>query len=110
MLRWTSIIGTFMLVLMVWTGGMARAAEPIACVPTTSAIACHVEGNNDKAPSGQEQGLGRCHTGCSGHQLSVPADNGAMDLELSTLVMPATRHEAGVPGHGPGAALRPPIA
>lgn len=110
MIRWTSIIGALMLALAVWTGGTARAAEPYNCISATSEMACHFNGERDKVPFGQEQGVGHCHIGCSGYQLSAPADQGTAGLEPSTLVIPAIRHEAGVPSHGPGALLRPPIA
>lgn len=110
MIRWTTIIGALMLVLLVWTGGSARAADRFDCNPGTSQIACHFEGDRDEVPSGQHQGVGHCHTGCSGHQIAAPTDPGTVKFGPLTLVVPASRQEVGVPGPEPGAVLRPPIA
>lgn len=110
MIRLTTIIGALMLVLLVWTGGSARAADRLDCGTVTSQIACHFEGDRDDVPSGQHQGLGHCHTGCSGHQLTPPTDNNTVEFGAAFLLVPAVRQEAGVPTHEPGAALRPPIA
>lgn len=110
MIRWTTILGALMLVLLVWTGGTARAADRLDCSPVTSQIACHFEGDRDESPSGQHQGVGHCHTSCSGHQIAAPNIADSLKVGPSILVVPASRQEAGVPGHGPGALLRPPIA
>ena len=108
--RWTSLIGALMLVLMLWTGGAAHAAERFDCIPVSAAAAGHFEGDRDEAPSGQDQGVGHHHTGCSGHQIGAPADQATVEFSFTAVGVPTARQEAGVPGHGPGAALRPPIA
>lgn len=110
MTRWTSLLGAMMLVLMLWTGVAAHAAEGFDCIPVTADVAGHFEGDRDEAPSGRDQGKAHHHSGCSGHQLAAPADQAAIELSFADISTPAARQEAGVPGHGPGALLRPPTA
>lgn len=99
-----------MLVLMLWTGVAAHAAERFDCIPVTAEVAGHFEGDRDEAPSGRDQGKAHHHSGCNGHQLAAPADQASIEISITAVAAPVARQEAGVPGHGPGAALRPPIA
>ena len=110
MIRWPSLLGTMMLVLMLWTGVAAHAAERFDCIPVTAEVAGHFEGDRDEAPSGPDQGKAHHHSGCSGHQLAAPADQASIEITFAGNAVPASRQQAGVPGHGPSAALRPPIA
>lgn len=108
--RWTSLIGALMLVLMLWTGGAAHATERFDCIPVTSEVAGHFQGDRDEAPAGRDQSAGHHHTGCSGHQIAAPTDHATLELSFVVIAVPASPQQSGVPGQGPGSALRPPIA
>lgn len=110
MRRWTSMIGALMLVLMLWTGGAAHAAERFDCIPVTEQSAGHFEGDRDQVPESPDQGVAHHHSGCNGHQLAAPTDTSSIALALSEQSKPLSWREAGVPGHDPENDLRPPIA
>ena len=108
--RWMSLLGAMMLVLMLWTSATAHAAERFDCIPASAEAAGHFEGDQDEVPSSPDQGAAHHHSGCNGHQLAAPTDTSAIEISFTATAAPAQRSEAGVPGHGPGALLRPPIA
>lgn len=110
MARWKSLLGALMLVLMLWTGGMAHAAERFDCMPTTSEAADHFDGDGDEAPSGRDQGVAHHHSGCSGHHVAAPSDAVSNLFEATAVSAQFAWREMGVPGRGPDAQLRPPIA
>lgn len=99
-----------MLVLMVWTAGMAHAAERFDCIPATSEASDHFDGDGDEAPSGRDQGVAHHHAGCSGHQAASPSAAAQTYFEALAVTVPFAWREMGVPGRGPDAQLRPPIA
>jgi len=107
--RWISLVGAMMLVLMLWTGGAAHAAERFDCIPVSVEAAGHFDGDRDEAPSGQGQGVAHHHSGCSGHHLASPAGTPDLSLGCSIRKAPVIRHEAGMTGLGPDSHLRPPI-
>ena len=108
--RWTSFMAALMLVLMVWTGGLAHAAEREVCMPATTEAAGHYEGDRDQRPSDREQGAAHHHSGCSGHQLAASAQQPAMIAKLLSGPAPLAGSHAGLHGHDPDGRLRPPIA
>jgi len=109
MRSWKALIGALMLVLMLWAGGLAHAAERLDCIPATAESVGHYEGDSDQLPSDRDQGVAHHHTGCSGHQLAAPAEQPAMIVNHSSKVMFA-RSDARPHGHDPDGQLRPPIA
>ena len=110
MARWKPFLGAMMLVLMLWTAGMAHAAERFDCMPTTSETADHFDGDGDESPSGRDQGVTHHHSGCSGHHVAAPSDAASVPFEPPAVSDPFTWRQMGVPGRGPDAQLRPPIA
>ena len=110
MRSWKALIGTLMLVLMVWTGGLAHAAEREVCMPATTEAAGHYEGDRDQRPSDREQGAAHHHSGCSGHQLAAPAQQTALRLDHLSAAMPHAQSQTSLHGHDPDGRLRPPIA
>lgn len=108
--RWTSLLGALMLVLMVWTGGAAHAAEQFDCIPVTSETAGHYEGDGDQSPSAPDQGVAHHHAGCNGHHMAAPTDAGSLAMPKPDNSAPLYWREAGIPGRGPESHLRPPIA
>ena len=108
--RWTSILGALLLVLMLWTGSSAHAAEQFDCIPATAEATSHFDGDQDQVPSGPDQGVAHHHSGCSGHQIAAPATVATVEFARSERLVPLAWREAGVPGRGPDSDLRPPIA
>lgn len=110
MRRLATFFSALMLVLMLWTGTTAHAAERLECTPVGSEVAGHYEGDKDQTPDGSENGIAHHHTGCSGHSLTAPTD--LTDLQLVVIERPYLIWDlaAGVPGNGPNNQLRPPIA
>lgn len=110
MRRWTSILGAMLVVLMLWTGGLAHAAEQARCIPPTAESAAHFEGDGDEAPANGEQGTAHHHTGCGGHQVAAGVDYPRLDLQNATASLRFQGRQAGLHGHDPDGQLRPPIA
>lgn len=108
--RWMSLVGSMMLVLMLWTSATAHAAERFDCIPVSTEAAGHFDGDQDEVPSAPDQGVAHHHSGCTGHQLAAPTASDALELSFAAQTAPTPRQETGVPSHGPGALLRPPIA
>ena len=107
--RWTSILGALLLVLMLWTGSSAHAAERSDCIPATSEATNHFEGDRDQLPD-REQGAAHHQSGCNGHHVAAPANVVAAAFALRHERVPFAWREAGRPGRGPDGQLRPPIA
>lgn len=105
-----TFFGALALVLMLWTGGVAHAAEPIDCIPATTQSAGHYEGDGDQRPSDRDQGVTHHHTGCSGHQLAAPAEQPAVNLHYPSAGVLLQGRPAVLNGHDPDRQLRPPIA
>ncbi len=108
--RWTTIVGALMLLLMLWTGGLAHAAEQASCIPATAESAGHFEGDGDEAPSDSGQGTMHHHTGCSGHQIAASAEGPGVSLPRFSKSLRFPRRQAGLHSHDPDGQLRPPIA
>lgn len=109
MIRWTSIVGALLLVLMLWTGGAAHAAERFGCISVAAAAVDEFDGEQDQIPSGVAQGMAS-HAGCSGHHEAAPIIVTAVNGALSQELVPFAWRESGRPGHRPDSELRPPIA
>lgn len=109
-MRLRTTLGALMLVLLLWAGGIAHAAEGVNCLPASESIAGHYEGDRDQIPSPAEQGAAHHHSGCSGHHLIAPVTASTIDFPRPGRDVPFAWREAGVPGRGPDNFLRPPIA
>lgn len=107
---WKALIGALMLVLMLWTGGLAHAAERAVCIPAAADAAGHYEGDDDQRSSDRQQGFAHHHAGCSGHQFAAPAEQPATVVNPLSVKLPPVRSEASLNGHDPDGQLRPPIA
>ena len=107
---WKTLIGAMMLVLMLWTGGLAHAAERVDCIPATAEAAGHYDGDDDQLPSDRDQGVAHHHSACSGHQLAAPAEQPSAIVNHSAAAVPVARTDTRLHGHEPDGQLRPPIA
>lgn len=110
MRSWKVLIGTLMLVLMMWTAGSAHAAEREVCMPATTEAAGHYEGDRDQRPSERDQGAAHHHSGCSGHQIAAPAPQPSVCLDHLSAAMRHGQSQTSLHGHDPDGQLRPPIA
>lgn len=108
--RWTSLLGSLLLVLMLWTGTVAHAAEQLDCNPVAADTVGHYEGDSDQVPVDRDQGVAHHHAGCSGHQLAAPSGDVEIDFAGSSLIVPVRSPLAGLHGRSPDRQLRPPIA
>lgn len=110
MRRLATFFSALMLVLVLWTGTTAHAAERLECVPVEMEVVGHYEWDEDQNPAGTENGIPHHHTGCSGHSLVAPAE--IADLQSVIIERPYLIRDlaAGVPSSGPENDLRPPIA
>lgn len=110
MSRWKALIGAMMLVLMLWAGGLADAAERVDCIPATAETAGHYDGDSDQLPTDRDQGVAHHHSGCSGHQLGAPAEQPLAIVNHSAAALPVAMTDARLHGYDPDGQLRPPIA
>lgn len=110
MFRWSSLVSALLLVLMVWTGTSAHAAERIDCIPLTEQSAGHFEGDRDEVPSDPDQGVAHHHSGCSGHSIAAPGQYAAIAISFRSTGLVGARRDTERPGRDPEGQLRPPIA
>lgn len=108
--RWTALLGSLLLVLMLWTGTVAHAAEQLDCVPVAADTLGHYEGDSDQVPADPDKGVAHHHAGCGGHQIAAPS--GGLDIYFADAipVRPTGSSLAGLHGRSPDRQLRPPIA
>lgn len=105
-----TLLSAMMLVLMLWAGGVAHAAEMVECIPAAAEAAGHYDGDGDQLPSDREQGVAHHHTGCSGHHLAAPAGVSETPMSYLGSARCFSLNETGPPSHNPDNRLRPPIA
>ncbi|QNM83330.1 hypothetical protein H8M03_03005 [Sphingomonas sabuli] len=108
--RWTHFVGALLLVLTLWTGTSAHAAERFDCIPATEQSAEHFDGDRDQTPDDPEKGVAHHHTGCNGHHVATSGDGVAFGYSIRTAELGSARHDANHPGREPEGQLRPPIA
>ena len=110
MQRLTTFFGVMMLVLFIWTGSSAHAAERFDCIPVSSEAPGHFEGDRDQAPAKGEKGVAHHHSGCNGHQYGASSGTSIplLACQRSTVAPPLA--EQYPTSREPDGQLRPPIA
>lgn len=108
--RWTSLLGAFLLVLMLWTGGVAHAAKRADCGAQSTETRVYAKSDQDQVPPSSDQDAAHHNAGCSAHHVAAPTGVAALAIDSRTQVTLVVWRESGVPGRGPGNQLRPPIA
>lgn len=107
---WLSLVGAFMLAVMLWTGSTAHAAEVLGCIEVNADSIGQEEGKPDPAPAAPDKGVPHHHGGCHSHHVAVP-DGDAAKMPAAMAASPiGAAADAMVAGGEPGTALRPPIA
>ena len=104
------LLSALFLVLMVWAGGFAHAAEPVECIPATAETAGHYEGDSDQLPLDREQGVAHHHASCNGHQLAANSAQPELLAHYSSATLPRAGNADRLGEHDPDGDLRPPIA
>ena len=107
--RWVSFFCALSLVLVLWTGGAAHAAERFDCLPVASQAVSNFEGDRDQVPSRPDQGVAHHHSGCS-HHVAAAANSVVVELSFTTAQGALFLNETGPPSRVPDHDLRPPIA
>ncbi len=110
MRRWLTIIASLMLAVMVWTGGVAHAAEAFSCAEVSSAESGHFNGDEDQTPSDSGKAVTHHHSGCHGHHNLVPLAFEAGSRVSASYALLGFGHDTAPTERQPPTALRPPIA
>ena len=110
MQRLTTFFGVLMLVLFIWTGSSAHAAERLDCIPVSSEAPGHFEGDRDQSPAKGEKGVAHHHSGCNGHQYAASADALVPLMPTHRTPVAARWIEQYAASREPDNQLRPPIA
>ena len=110
MTRIVAILCALMLVLSFGTGTTAHAEQRFDCMPATSQMAGHFDGDRDESQSKGEKGAAHHHSGCGGHHFGSPAEIEEPAYADATEALTSGVAAAFSPGIIPDSQLRPPIA
>ena len=111
MRRWLHLIGSLMLVVMLWTGNVAHAAEAFGCVEVSAETLGHFDGDGDERPTDPDKGVPHHHGGgCHGHHNAVAGDDADPAVADRRAILLDRSPDTLLAGRAPPAALRPPIA
>jgi hypothetical protein len=108
MRRLLPLLASFMVVLIVWSGTSAHAAEPIA--PVTVEAGTHFDGDRDQVPADDHQPAPHHHGICHADHVGLPAALAPAGGEAADKASFQSANALDSPSACPGAALRPPIA
>lgn len=108
--RWLHLLGALALVLTLWMGGTARAAEGYIPVDVAAESVGHFAGDKDEVPSDQHQGVPHHHFACGEHAATAWSN-----VPGATAPEPVSVPELGglnsiLNGREPDTQIRPPIA
>lgn len=108
--RWIHLLGALALVLLLWTGGTAQAAEGHLPITVAAESAGHFAGDRDEVPSDQHNGAPHHHFACGEHAAAAWTNDPA-DTIIPLISAPAPGHPRSVlDGREPDTQIRPPIA
>ena len=110
MRRFFTLIGTMMLVVLIWTTTTAHAAEAFGCVEINAETAPHFDGDRDEAPDDTQKGVTHHHNGCNGHNIGVPTGLAVVKSLSAGETLLGDFDKRALPSLEPNRALRPPIA
>ncbi|GLR47643.1 hypothetical protein [Sphingomonas astaxanthinifaciens] len=110
MRRILPFLSALMLVLVLWTGSAAQAAEAIGCAEVAASAEGHFDGDGDQVPADGDKATPHHHGACHGHCVGVSLEEGQgivpSDMTNDKVAAAADFHG----GNDPGISLRPPIA
>lgn len=110
MRRILPLVSALMLMLVIWTGSAAHAAEAFSCAEVAASAEGHFDGDSDEVPADGDKAAPHHHSACHGHCVGTPqeAKKGAFPGAKDASMIASTA--AFQFGNDPGTALRPPIA
>lgn len=108
--RWIHLLGALMLVLMLWTGGTARAAEGYMPIAISAETIGHFAGDKDQVPSDEHQNGMHHHNLCGEQHVAAFSDVPRDSVEPCTSEPGFARSVLDAPSREPDRQLRPPIA
>ncbi len=110
MRRLLSFVSALMVVLMLWGGTAAHAAEAMQCVESTAASTGHFVGDADEVPGDSDKATPHHHGICHGHCMGVPAEGDPVRAAEHAEAPDAISQQDFHSGTPPDSTLRPPIA
>lgn len=111
MRRLLPLLGCLTLLVMMWTGGAAHAAEALGCASTSvTEASVHFDGDDDQVPADSGSSVPHHHGGCHGHHASIPLGTSSVGFVSGGEAVIGLTVAHGITGTEPDRALRPPIA
>ena len=108
--RWIHLLGALAFVLLLWTGGTARAAEGYIPIAVAAESVGHFAGDKDEVPSDQHNGVPHHHFACGEHAATTWS-NAPAPMAVEPIGVPVlARSTFLLDGREPDGQLRPPIA
>ena len=107
---WLHLLGALALVLTLWTGGTARAAEDYAPIAVPADTVGHFAGDRDEVPTDQHQGVPHHHFACGEHAAAALNNIPAAARVRSMAATRAPGLHTMPNGREPDTQIRPPIA
>ncbi len=108
--RWIHLFGALALVLLLWTGGTAYAAERQMPDSVAAESTGHFAGDRDEVPSDEHQGAPHHHFTCGEHSAAAWSSEPAVAGGLPASAQTSSMARSILAGREPDADLRPPIA
>lgn len=108
MRRVLPLIAAVMVMLTLWSGTAAHAAEDLR--PAAAEMAMHFDGDGDEAPADDHGTVPHHHGICHADHVGIPAALAANQIEDAEANRPHDLAEAFAASADLGAAIRPPIA
>ena len=109
MTRLTSTLMALMLVLVLWTGVSAHAAERVDVVPAAVELG-HFDGDSDHVPADQHDGVAHHHAPCADQHAAAMSDVLRVDGNRAANSCLSPECFSAALSREPDADLRPPIA
>lgn len=110
MRRILPLVSALMLMLVLWTGSVAHAAEAFGCADLSASAEGHFDGDSDEVPADGDKATPHHHSACHGHCVGTPLEDTSdalPNVAAANVIAPTAAFHF---GNDPGTALRPPIA
>lgn len=104
------MIGAMLLVLILWTGATAHAAEAAECSPAALESPVHFDSSKETPSEDRESRAVHLHLGCGGHCLATHVVQESNLAGSAAAVAVFGCQAFWLAGDGPALTLRPPIA
>lgn len=109
MARLTTTIMAVLLVLTMWAGVSAHAADRVDVVPAEAALG-HFDGDSDQVPADEHEGVAHHHAPCGDQHAAAMNNDSLLQASDAAHARLAPERFSTVLSRVPDADLRPPIA